>query len=110
MATAGPDASFIASYSGLALSNIQSLITTPDPSLVSTFLQAIVSRAQEHERLRADRLRVDVELENAVRGGEAKVRALKATHEKSLREVEQLRSQLNEQRTFRSDGCNMAEC
>lgn len=98
MASAGPDATFIASYSGLALSHIQSLLSSPTPALVTSFLQAIVARAQEHERLKADRLRLDVELENAVRGGEAKVRALKATYEKSLSEVETLRTQLQEQR------------
>jgi len=110
MATAGPDATYIALYSGLALPSIQSLITTPTPALVTSFLQAIISRAQEHDRLKADRLRLDVELENAVRGSEAKVRALKATHEKSLQEVEKLRSQVNEQRTSRYRRQKMAIC
>lgn len=110
MAAAGPDATYIASYSGLALPNIQSLITTPTPALVASFLQAIISRAQEHERLKADRLRLDVELENAVRGGEAKARALKATHEKSLQEVEKLRSQLNEQRMSKPDDVILEGC
>lgn len=91
------DPTFIASYSGWTQPRVLSLIETPSPDLVTSFLESIISRAQEHERLKADRLRLDVELENAVRGGEAKARVLKATNEKTQQEVDSLRSQLNDQ-------------
>lgn len=95
--TAALDTAYVAKYVGWPQANISSLLDAPTTETVTSFVQLILSRAQEHERLKADRLRIDVELENAVRGGEAKARALKAVNEKSLQEVEKLRTQLNEQ-------------
>lgn len=97
MAATTIDPAFIANYAGWTQPRVESLVEAPNPELVTSFLEAIISRAQEHERLKADRLRIDVELENAVRGGEAKARVLKATNEKTQQEVKSLRTQLNDQ-------------
>jgi nucleoprotein TPR len=91
------DTAYVAKYTGWPQSNITTLLDAPTTETVTSFLQLILSRAKEHERLKADRLRIDVELENAVRGGEAKARALKAVNEQSLQQVEKLRTQLDEQ-------------
>ena len=96
MATA-VDIAFLAGYSSIPEANVNTLINQPTTDLVTTFLQTLIIRAQEHEALKAEHLRRDVELENAVRGGEAKARVLKANADKSLQEVESLRRQLNEQ-------------
>ena len=50
MATATLDTSYLATYTSIPQPNIQSLITKPTPDLVSAFLQAVVVKAQEHDR------------------------------------------------------------
>lgn len=94
---AAVDTAYVASYCGVPESNVQTLTEAPTADLVTTFLRTVITRAQEHETLKAERLRVDVELENAVRGGEAKARALKANADKALQDVQALRKRLDDE-------------
>ena len=93
---AAVDTGFIASYCSIPQANVESLINTPTTDLITSFLRTLTSKAQEHEALKAQRMRADIELENAVRGGEAKARALKTNADKALEEVETLRKRLDE--------------
>ncbi|KAL9057915.1 MAG: hypothetical protein Q9162_002042 [Coniocarpon cinnabarinum] len=99
---AAVDTAYLASYCSIPESSIQTLVSEPTPDLLTTFLQTLVIRAQEHEALKSEHLRRDVELENAVRGGEAKARVLKANADKAQEHVETLRKQLDEQETSQS--------
>lgn len=91
------DTAYVASYCQIPESSVETLVADPTPDLVATFLQTFITRAQEHEALKADQLRRDVELENAVRGGEAKARVLKTNADKAQEQVQSLRKQLNEE-------------
>ncbi|KAI9654433.1 MAG: hypothetical protein M1831_005399 [Alyxoria varia] len=102
MAAAVLDTAHLASYTSIPQSDIQTLINEPHPELVNTFLKAISAKAQEHERLESERLRLDVELENAVHGGESRSRTLKANADKALQDVEALRVRLNEEENTRT--------
>ena len=97
------DTAYVANYCGIPQSNVDTLVAEPSPDLVTTFLRTIITRAQEHEALKTERLRADVELENAVRGGEARARTLKANADKALQEVESLRKKLDEEGELRQE-------
>ena len=96
MAAAAVDIPYLSTYSSVPEPSLRNLIDTPTTELVTSFLQTLITKAQEHDRLRSERLRQDVELENAIRGSESRARGLKATADKSIKEVETLRKQLND--------------
>ena len=97
---ASVDTAYVASYCSIPESSVDTLITNPTSELVTIFLETLITKAQEHEALKSDQLRRDVELENAIRGGEAKARVLKANVEKAQEEVSSLRKLLNEEGLF----------
>lgn len=96
MATATFDIPFLSSHYSVAESTLQSLTQAPTADLVNQFLESIAAKARETEELKSDKLRLEVELENAVRGGESKVKVLKSSVEKGLAEISNLRSKLQE--------------
>ena len=97
MATVAFDTSYLASYCSIPQPTIESLVHNPTVDLVQTFLQAVFTKAQEHDRLKAERLRLDVELENAVRQAELQARTLKTNADRALQEADELRKKLNEE-------------
>lgn len=62
---------------------------------VTLVLGAIDRKSREHDNLRADTLRVEVELEQAVRTADNRVKAMKTQLDSSLAETQDLRSKLN---------------
>lgn len=96
-AAATIDTSYISNFTSISEPAIQSLINEPTAELVSAFLRAVTIKALEYDKLKSERLRLDVELENAVRGAELRSRILKANADKALQEVEVLRNKLNEE-------------
>lgn len=62
---------------------------------VTLVLRAIDRKSREHDNLRADTLRVEVELEQAVRTADNRVKAMKTQLDSSLAETQDLRSKLN---------------
>ncbi|KAI9838350.1 MAG: hypothetical protein M1819_005618 [Sarea resinae] len=102
MAAATVDVPFLSSYCSVPETTLSALIDAPTTELVKSFLESVASKAREHEELRSEKLRTDVELENAVRSGETKNRALKSTVDKSLKEVSDVRGKLKEQENARS--------
>lgn len=96
MATAAVDIPFLASHYAIPETALTTLSENPTVELVNQLLESISTKARETEELKSDKLRLEVELENAVRGGEAKVKVLKSSVEKGLEEISNLRNKLQE--------------
>ena len=92
----GLDVAFLSNTFGIPETDIDTLIESPTIELVKQFLGSIVTKGQEYDSLKAEKLRVDVELENTVRTSETKVKAQKAAVTKHAKELEELRTKLNE--------------
>ena len=96
MATATVDLPYLSHYLSVPESTLTTLTTSPTTELVNSVLEAVAVKAREHDQVKSEKLRVEVELENAVRSGESRTRGLKATVEKSLKETAELRTKVQE--------------
>jgi nucleoprotein TPR len=101
MAAATVDVGYIAGHLGLDQPVIASLAAQPSADLVTQVLQAVAAKAHEFDTLYAEKLRADIELENAVRGAESRSQASKETTEKALKDLEEARQKLKEEGMFR---------
>lgn len=99
MAAAVVDIPYLAASFNVSEPSLTSLLESPTVELVASLLNQIQSKAREYDALRAEKLRSEVELENAIRSGETRAKSLKASVEKTLKDVEELRTQLNDERT-----------
>lgn len=97
MAAATLDVDFLSGYLSLSQQTLGSALDTPTAELVRSVLDAVTSKAREHEELAADKLRADIELENAVRSSETRIEGLKAGVEKAQKTVEEVRNKLTEE-------------
>lgn len=97
MATALLDVEYLSSYLNLPQHTLTCIIDSPTTELVRSILGAITSKAREHDELAADKLRADIELENAVRSAETRIEGLRASVEKAQKTVEELRTKVNEE-------------
>jgi nucleoprotein TPR len=88
------DTGFIAASYSIPEPTIQTLLDAPTVDLVKAFLKQVEEKARDTEQLKAEKLRSDVELQSAVRSGNARAKQLKASVDKGLREVEELRMKL----------------
>ncbi|KXS99803.1 hypothetical protein AC578_8902 [Pseudocercospora eumusae] len=95
------DVAYLATAYGVPEVDIQTLIDAPTTDLVNDFLQSVTAKTQEYDALKAEKLKVDVELDNTVRTLETKVKAQKAAVTKAHKEVEELRTKLNESESAR---------
>ncbi|EDN08709.1 filament-forming protein [Histoplasma capsulatum] len=102
MATVAVDIPFLSSHYSIPEASLNTLSQNPTVELVNQLLESISTKAREAEGLKADKLRLDVELENAVRSGESKVKVLKNSVEKGLAEIASLRGKLQESDNSRS--------
>lgn len=100
MAAVQLDTPQLASYCSLPQTSIRSLLDTPTAELVRTLLENISVKAREHNDLASEKLKLGVEYENAIRGGESKTRILKASVNKSQQEADGLRRKLELQGAF----------
>jgi nucleoprotein TPR len=91
------DADYLSVYLSLPPQTFTSIVDAPTAELVRSVLEAITKKAREHGELVADKLRVDIELENAVRSSETRIEGLRSTIEKSQKTVEELRTKLKEE-------------
>ncbi|KAK8181536.1 hypothetical protein BKA81DRAFT_276087, partial [Phyllosticta paracitricarpa] len=91
------DTAYIAASYSIPEPTLQNLLDAPTVELVQQLLSQIEVKAKEFDELKAEKLRSDVELENAVRTGDNRARALKASVDKGLKDVEELRKKLNEE-------------
>lgn len=94
MAVAQLDVAQLSSFCSLPQQSIDTLLDAPTAGLVRTLLENISVKAHEHNDLASEILKLGVELENAVRGGETKSRVLKSSIDKGLKEATDLRQKL----------------
>lgn len=94
MAAAAVDTAFLAAHLGLSEGSVSAL---PTDDATTTFLQAVAAKAKEFDSLYADKIRVDIELENAVIGSETRCSSFKATADQAMKEVEELNKKLKEE-------------
>lgn len=95
MATAVVDTGYLSAYLNLPQPTLQNLIDAPTAELVKSVLEAITAKAHEHEEVNSDKIRLEIELENAVRSSESRSQGLKGNVEKALKDVNELRGKLN---------------
>ena len=94
MAAAEVDAGYIAQAYSVPEPTIASLLDAPTIEHVKLLLSKIEEKAREFEDAQAEKLRTDVELETAVRNGNARAKQLKESVDKGLKEIEDLRKTL----------------
>jgi hypothetical protein len=94
------DTALIAQAFSIDEPQLDSLLDAPTQDLIKDFLSALTARAKDFDNLKADKLRSDLELENTLRAGESKVKALKATLSKNSQEIQDLRKALDDQRMY----------
>ena len=84
----------LSSFCSLPPTSINTLLDTPTVELVRNLLENVSAKAREYEETKSANLKLSVELENAVRGGESKARILKNSVDKRLKEAEDLNKRL----------------
>lgn len=94
MAAIDLDVVQLSSFCSVPQTSITTLLDAPTKELVHTLLANISAKALEHNELKSQSLKLNIELENAVRGGETKSRVLKASIGKGLKEAAELRQKL----------------
>ena len=97
MATIELDLPHLSSYLTFPEISLSTLLASPTVVLVKSLLEKVTAKAREHEQIQSEKLRLDVELENVVRAAESKARILKATVEKGLKEVANVRQSLQDE-------------
>ena len=102
MAAAIVDVDYLSAYLSVPHQTLTSVIDSPTSELVRSVLEAIIAKAREHDELAADKIRVDIELENAVRSSETRIDGLRASVEKAQKTVEEVRTKLKEEGTYYS--------
>ncbi|CAG8024061.1 unnamed protein product [Penicillium olsonii] len=93
---------YLSSHYAIPETTLTTLTQAPTVELVNQLLESINKKAQESDELKSDKLRLEVELENAVRSNESKVKVLKTTVEKGHAEVADLRKKLHDAETTRA--------
>jgi nucleoprotein TPR len=88
------DVSSISSFASIPPSTASALLENPTVELVTSLLQGIAAKIQEHEQLKAQKFRLEVELETSVRTSESKIKVLKTSLDKALAESSRLRVDL----------------
>ena len=91
------DTAQLSNFCSLPQASVTALLDAPTANLVRTLLQNIAVRARELEEAKSDRLKSSVELENAIRGGDAKNRLLKSSVDKGLKEAADLKKNLEDE-------------
>ncbi|KAL2075789.1 hypothetical protein VTL71DRAFT_732 [Oculimacula yallundae] len=102
MATAILDVDYLSAYLGVPQQTLTTTIDSPTAELVRSVLEAVTVKAREHDELVADKLRVDIELENSVRTSESRIEGLRGNVDKAQKTVEEVRTKLKEEENARS--------
>ncbi|KAI4273083.1 MAG: hypothetical protein L6R38_006434 [Xanthoria sp. 2 TBL-2021] len=97
MAAAELDIPRLSAFCAVPQASLNSLLDTPTSDLVRNLLASLSPRIHEYDGLKAEKLKLNVELENAVRGGESKSRVLKNSIDKGVKEAAELRRKLHEE-------------
>lgn len=105
MADAAVALPYLSTQYGIPEATLSTLTQAPTVDLVNQLLQSITKKAHDFDELKSDKLRLEVELENAIRSNDSRVKVLKSTVEKSHADVEELRKKLHE-----SGNCDWPMC
>ncbi|KAK5004063.1 hypothetical protein LTR28_009389, partial [Elasticomyces elasticus] len=100
MASTSIDTAYIAVSYGVDEHSVQTLLDAPTTELVKDFLSSLTTKAKEFDETKAEKLRVEVELENTIRSGESRIKGLRVTVNKGLQESQELRRKLSEEGMF----------
>jgi len=95
----GIDRHRIATFLSIPDTDIASLEKITE-AYVASILQSIAVKANEFEELRADKLRIEVELEQSVRTADSRVKGMKGQLDEALRETQELRKRAGESGAF----------
>ncbi|KAF2765542.1 hypothetical protein EJ03DRAFT_279829, partial [Teratosphaeria nubilosa] len=90
------DVAYLATTYGVDETEVQILLDAPTQELVKSFLLSLTEKGHEYDELKAEKLKVDVELENTVRTADSKVKSQKAQVTRQAKEIEELRNKLND--------------
>ena len=96
MAAATVELPYLSSHYSIPESTLNTLTQAPTVELVNQLLEGITNKAHEFDELKSDKLRLEVELENAVRSSDSKIKVLKNSVQKGHAEVEESRKKLHE--------------
>lgn len=96
MAAAAVDVAYLAASYTVEEQTLLSLLDAPTTELVRAFLVQAEAKARDYDDLKSEKLRAEVELENAVRFGETRAKTFKASADKALKDLEELRQKLTE--------------
>ena len=99
MAIAKLDIAQLSLFCSLPQESITQLLDAPSSQLVRSLLEGVAVKAHDYHDLVSKKLKLRVELESIVRGGESKNRLLKTSVEKALKEAADLRQTLKEEGT-----------
>jgi nucleoprotein TPR len=88
------DVSAIATFASIPTTTVSTLLENPTVELVTSLLQGIATKIQEHEQLKAQKFRLEVEVETRLRTSESKTKVLKNSVDKALAESTRLRVEL----------------
>lgn len=88
------DVRTIAVFASVSESSIQSLLSQPTAESISSFFQNLGPRAKHCDEVKAQKTKLEVELETVVRTNESKVKVLQNSRDKALADSSQLRQDL----------------
>ena len=94
MAAAEVDLSFLWTQAGVSEDHVQSAITAPTPEVVKAVLSAVVEQLRDLEQTK---FHLEIQLEGAIRGAESRCEQFKATTDKALKDVEEVRQRLQDE-------------
>ncbi|AEO58949.1 hypothetical protein MYCTH_2306733 [Thermothelomyces thermophilus ATCC 42464] len=98
MAAADVDLAYLSTQGGVPESDLNTIVTAPTADLVAKVLGAIVIKLRDLEQ---EKFQLSVELEAAYRGAESRCEQFKATTDKALKEVEEVRQKLQSEESAR---------
>lgn len=97
MAAMEIDVPQLASFCSLPETSLTTVLDAPTAELVKTLLTNISGKAREFDEAKSQQLKLTVELENAIRGGDAKCRVLKGSLEKVQKEAADVRQSVHDE-------------
>lgn len=94
MAAAEVDLAYLSTHVGVPEIEINSAVTAPTPDAVRAIFGAVIAKLRDLEQ---DKFQLGIELEGAIRSSESRCEQFKATTDKALKEVEELRQKLQDE-------------
>jgi len=94
------DVGYLSAHLGVPEETLGTIATDPTADLVRAVLDAVAAKAREYEELYSNKLNVDIELESVVHSAESRCQTYKSTADAALKDVEEVRRQLQEEGAY----------